>query len=77
MWTARRSNLSILKEISLECSLEGQMLKPKLHYFRHLMQSWLTGNDPDAGRYWGQEEKVTTEEEMVGWHHQLDGHEFE
>ena len=38
---------------------------------------WLTGKDPDAGRDWGQEEKGTTEDEMVGWHHCLDGHEFE
>ena len=37
-WTARRSNQSILKEISPECSLEGLMLKPKLHYIGHLMQ---------------------------------------
>ena len=36
-----------------------------------------TGRDPDAGRDWGQEEKGTTEDEMVGWHHRLDGHEFE
>ena len=35
------------------------------------------GKDPDAGRDWGQEEKGMTEDEMVGWHHQLDGHEFE
>ena len=40
-------------------------------------KSWLTGNDPDAGRDWRQEEKGTTEDEMVGWHHQLDGHECE
>ena len=39
-------------------------------------KSWLTGKDPDAGRDWGQEEKGTTEDEMAGWHHQLDGHEF-
>ena len=38
---------------------------------------WLTGKDPDAGRDWGQEEKGTAEEEMAGWHHGLDGHEFE
>ena len=41
------------------------------------VKSWLTGKDPDAGRDWGQEEKVMTEHEMVGWHHRLDGHEFE
>ena len=40
-------------------------------------KSWLTGKDPDAGRDWGQEEKGTTENEMAGWHHRLDGHEFE
>ena len=40
-------------------------------------KSWLTGKDPDAGRDWGQEEKGTTEDEMVGWHHRLNGHEFE
>ena len=40
-------------------------------------KSWLTGKDPDAGKDWGQKEQGTTEDEMVGWHHQLDGHEFE
>ena len=40
-------------------------------------KSWLIGKDPDAGRDWGQEEKGTTEDEMAGWHHRLDGHEFE
>ena len=39
-------------------------------------KSWLIGKDPDAGRDWGQEEKGTTEDEMAGWHHWLDGHEF-
>ena len=76
-WTARRSNQSILKEISPGISLEGLMLKLKLQYFGHLMRkSWLTGKDSDAGRDWGQEEKGTTEDEMAGWHHWLDGHEF-
>ena len=37
----------------------------------------LTGKDPDAGKDWGQEEKAVTEDEMLGWHHQLSGHEFE
>ena len=41
------------------------------------MKSQLIGKDPDAGKDWGQEEKGTTEDETVGWHHQLDGHEFE
>ena len=40
-------------------------------------KSWLVGTDPDAGRNWGQEEKGMTEDEMAGWHHRLDGHEFE
>ena len=41
------------------------------------VKNWLTGKDPDAGKDWRQEEKGTTEDEMVGWHHQLEGHEFE
>ena len=65
-WAARRSNQSILKEISPGCSLEGLMLKLKLQYFGHLMGRVLTGKDPDAGRDWGQEEKGTTEDEMAG-----------
>ena len=40
-------------------------------------KSWLIGEDPDSGRNWGQEEKGMTEDEMAGWHHRLDGHEFE
>ena len=40
-------------------------------------KSWLIGKDPDAGKDWGQKEKGTTEDEMVGWHHRLDAHEFE
>ena len=76
-WTARRSNQSILKEISPECSLERQMLKLKLQYFGHLMRRVDSLKKTDAGSDWGQEEKRTTEDEMSGWHHQLDGHEFE
>ena len=75
-WTARRSNQAILKEISPEYSLEGLMLKLKLQYFGHLMQRANTGNNPDAGKDWGWEKRAT-EDEMVGWHHQLSGHEFE
>ena len=41
------------------------------------VKNWLTGKDPDAGKDWRQEEKGTTEDEMVGWHHRFDGHEFE
>ena len=51
------------------------MLKLKLQYFGHLMRK--VGKDPDVGRDWGQEEKGTTEDEMAGWHHRLDGLEFE
>ena len=53
------------------------MLKLKLQYFGHLMRSWLIGKDSDAGRDRGQEEKGTTEDAMAGWHHRLDGREFE
>ena len=76
--TARRSNQSILKEINPEYPLEGLMLKLKLQYFGHLM--WWTDSFERTlmlGKDWRQEEKGTTEDEMVGWHHQLDGHEFE
>ena len=77
-WTARRSNQSILKEISPGYSLEGMMLKLKLQYFGLLMRkSWLIGKDSDNGRDWGQEEEGMTEDEMAGWHHWLYGREFE
>ena len=77
-WAAGRSNQSILKKISPGYSLEGLMLKLKLQHFDHLMQrNWLIGKDSDAGKGWRQEEKRTTEHEMVGWYHRLDGHEFE
>ena len=72
-WTARRSNQSILKEISPVCSLEGMMLKLKLQYFGHLMWRVDSLEKTDAERDWGQEEKGTTEDEMAGWHHWLDG----
>ena len=75
-WTARRSNQSILKGIGPGCSLEGLMLKLKLQYFGHLMQRVDSFEDPDVGEDWRQEEKGTTEDEMVGWHHQLNGRGF-
>ena len=68
-WTARRSNQSILK-ISPGCSLEGIMLKLKLHYFGHLMRRVDSLEKTlMLGRDWGQEEKGMTEDEMAGWHH--------
>ena len=77
-WTARRSNQSILKKISPGISLEGMMLKPKLQsFFPPHVKSWLIGKDSDARRDWEQEEKGTTEDEMAGWHHWLDGRESE
>ena len=76
-WTARRSNQSILKEISPGCSLEGLMLKLKLQYFGHLMWRVDSVEKTDAGRDWGWEEKGTTEDEMAGWHHWLVGHGFD
>ena len=75
-WTARRSNQSILKEISPGCSLEGLMLKLKLLWPPDV-KSWLIWKDPDAGRDWRQEVKGMAEDEMVGWHHQLNRCGFE
>ena len=74
---ARRSNQSILKEISPEYSLEGLMLQLKLQYFGHLMEELTHWKNPDAGKDWRQDKKGTTEDEMVEWHHWLNGHEFE
>ena len=75
-WTARRSNQSILKEISPGCSLEELMLKLKLQYFGHLMRrvdslekTLMLGKIEDRGEG---DDRVRE----VGWHHQLDGHEF-
>ena len=76
-WTARRSNQSILKEINPVYSLEGLMLKLKLQYFGHLMQEstplkrpWCWGRLRTGGGR-------ATQDELVGWHHQINGHEFE
>ena len=75
-WTARRANLSILKEISPEYSLERLMMKLIFQYFGHLMgrtdsleKTLMLGKIEGRRRGW--------EDEMVGWHHQLNGHEFE
>ena len=77
-WTARRSNQSILKEKKpwmfigkTNAKAEASVLWPPD------AKSWTIRKDPDAGKYWGQEEKGATENEMVEWHHQLKGHEFE
>ena len=76
-WTARRSNQSILKGISPECSLEGLMLKLKLQHFGHLMQradsfekTLMLGKIKVGG-------EGDDKDEMFGWHHLLNGHEFE
>ena len=76
-WTARRSNQSILKEISPEYSFNGLMLKLKLLIlWPPHEKSWLIGKDPDAGKDWGQKKKGMTEDEMAGWHYWLVGHGF-
>ena len=78
LWTARRSNQFILKEISPGCSLEGLMLKLKLQYFGRLtrrvdsLEKILMLGGIGRRRRRGQQE-----DEMAAWHHRLDGHEFE
>ena len=75
-WTTRRSNQSILNEVStgvhwkVDAKAETPILWPPHE------KSWLIGKDPDAAREWGQE-KRTTEDGMAAWHHRVDGHEFE
>ena len=76
-WATRRSNKSILKKISPGYSLEGLMLKLKLQYFGRLIWRTDIWKDPDAEKGWKREKKGTTEDEMVGWYHWLNGHEFE
>ena len=80
LWTARRSNQSTLKEINPEYSVEGDeyvdakadppILRPPD------AKSWLIGKHPDAEKDWRQEENGVTEDEIVGWHHWLNGHGF-
>ena len=77
-WTARRSNQSSSKGNQswifigrTDAEAETPILWPPD------VKNWLTGKDTDAGKDWGWEEKGTTEDEMVGWHHQLNGLEFE
>ena len=69
-WAVRRSNKSILKKINPEYSLKGLMLKMMLQYFG----TWC---EESTHWDWRHEERGTTEVSMVGWHHQLNGHEFE
>ena len=77
-WTVRRSNQSILKEISPEYSLEGLILKLKLQYFGHLMRRTDSlEKTMMLGKIEGRRRKGTTEDEMVRWFHRLNGHEFE
>ena len=77
-WTARRPNQSILKEISPEYSLEGLMLKLKLQYFGHLMRrADSLEKTLMLGKIEGGRRRGRYRNEIVGWHHQLNGHEFE
>ena len=76
-WIARRSNQSILKEINPEYTLEGLMLKLKLQYFGHLMQRTDSLEKTlMLGKIEGRRRRGITEDEMVGWHHRLDGHDL-
>ena len=77
-WIARRSNQSIVKEISPEYSLEGLMLELKFQYFGHFMQRTDSLEKTlMLGKIEGRRRRGITEDEMVGWHHRLSGHEFE
>ena len=77
-WTTRRSNQSILKEINPEYSLEGLMLKLKLQYFGHLMlKADSLEKTPMLRKIEGRRRRRAAEDELVGWRHQLNGHEFE
>ena len=79
LWATRKSNQSVLKEINqswivlgrTDAEAEAPILWPPY------TKNWLTEKDPDPGKDWGQEVKGVTEDKMVGWHHYLNGHEFE
>ena len=76
-WTARRSNLSILKEISPEYPFGRTNAEAEIPVlWPPDGKNWLIGKDPDAGKDWRQEEKGMTEDEMVWWHHHFDGHDW-
>ena len=82
-WTARRSNQSILKEIlnifniNISWIFIGRTDAEAIILRPHDAKSWLIWKDHDAGKDWGQKEKGATEDERIGWHHQLNGQEFE
>ena len=78
-WTARSSNQSSLMEINPEYSFIGRTdaeAETPILWPPHV-RTWLIGKDPEAGKDWRQMEKGRTEDEMVGWHHWLSGHESE
>ena len=75
-WTARRSNKSILKGISPGVHCRDWCWRETPIHWSPDVESWLIWKDPDAGKDWEEEEKGTTEDEMVGWHHQHSGHGF-
>ena len=76
-WTARTFNQSILEEISPGCSLEGLMLKLKLQYFGHCMRRVDSLEKTLMLGVIGGERKRGRQDEMAGWHHRLNGHEFD
>ena len=79
LWLCLQSaKQSILKEINPENSLEGLMAEAEAPIlWLPDVKNQLIWKDPDAGKEWGHEDKGATEDELVGWHHQLNGHEFE
>ena len=76
-WTARGSNQSILKEISPKYSLKDWCWSWNSNTLATYVKYWLIGKYPDDGKGWRQKEKGATDDEIVGWHLQLNGHEFE
>ena len=76
-WTAKRSDQSIVKEISPDCSLERHVEAETPILQPPDAKSWVIWKDPDAGKDWRREEKGTTQDEMVWWHHRLSGDEYE
>ena len=83
MWIARLDEAQAVIRIAgrniinLRYADDTTLMAESEEELKILLKSWLIGKDSDAGRDWGQEEKEMTEDEMAGWHHRLDGHEFE